>query len=245
MNRFFIPSSSISANQIEFDGPTAHQIRDVLRLVVGSEVIVLDDSGWQYAVQLTRVERGAATGKVVSKKLAVGEPKTKIVLYQAVLKGAKFEWVLQKGTELGIVAFVPVITQRSIPATEGESGRHARWQRIIQEAAEQSHSARLPRLHQPMPLAKTITHLSGLTLVPWEGESVLGLKDQLQHEANPTAFSINLFIGPEGGFGADEIASLVAAKAQTVTLGPRILRAETAGLVAASAILFHYGDLGG
>lgn len=245
MNRFFLPSSSISGNQVEFDGPTAHQIRDVLRLAVGNEVIVLDDSGWQYVVTLTRVERGAASGRIVSKKLASGESKTKIVLYQAVLKGAKFEWVLQKGTELGIAAFVPVITQRSIPTSDGESGRHARWLRIIQEAAEQSHRARLPRLHQPLQLAKAVKQLAGLTIVPWEDETSVGIRSYLQDASTPSAFSINLFIGPEGGFSGDEIALLGAARAQSVTLGPRIFRAETAGLVAASAILFHYGDLGG
>lgn len=217
-------------------------MRDVLRLGPGDHVIVLDDSGWEYHVQLDRIDRYSATGTVLSKKLAGGEPRTKIVVFQGLLKGSKFEYVLQKCTEVGVVAFVPVVTARAIVPGESVADRHDRWARIIQEAAEQARRGRLPRLHPVVDFKTALKQAAGLTLLPWEGEESRGLRSVL---AGRKVFAVNLFIGPEGGFREDEVALAIEHGAIPVSLGPRILRAETAGVVAASAILYELGDLGG
>ncbi|MFN8533194.1 MAG: RsmE family RNA methyltransferase [Dehalococcoidia bacterium] len=227
---------------VTFDVPTTRQLRDVLRLGPGDHVIVLDDSGWEYHVQIERIERHSATGLVLSKKLATGEPRTKIVVFQGLLKGSKFEYVLQKGVEVGVVAFVPVATARAVVPGESAADRHDRWARIIQEAAEQARRGRLPRLHPAVDFKTALKQAQGLTLIPWEGEESRGLRSVL---TGRSIFSVNLFIGPEGGFREDEIALAVEHGAVPVSLGPRILRAETAALVAASAILYELGDLGG
>jgi 16S rRNA (uracil1498-N3)-methyltransferase len=182
----------------------------------------------------------------VHKSLAVAEPRTKITLYQALLKLDRFEWVLQKNTELGAVGFVPMITERCIIGSleDISKTKTERWWRILMEAAEQSGRARLPTLRPAVmfPTACEDAARGGLTLIPWEEEKERSLRSVLR-EAERPPFSINLFVGPEGGFTPEELAQAQRYGARPVTLGPRILRAETAGLVAAAAILHELGDL--
>jgi 16S rRNA (uracil1498-N3)-methyltransferase len=160
------------------------------------------------------------------------------------LKAQKFEWVLQKGTELGIAGFVPVLSSRSIIGSvqDVRDAKLERWQRIIAEAAEQSGRAVLPSLAGPMAFkpACQAAAQQGLALIPWEEERVYRLRQAL--DASPK--HISLLIGPEGGFAAEEVATAREAGVVPVTLGPRILRAETAGLAAATAILYALGDFG-
>jgi 16S rRNA (uracil1498-N3)-methyltransferase len=253
MHRFFVHPDSIAGRKVIFDNPIAHQIRNVLRMEPGERVLVLDNSGWEYEVILDKVKAGPVVGRIATERLADGEPRTKISLYQGVLKGRHFEWVLQKGTELGVVEFVPVISERCIVAeAEDVEKKHGRWERIITEAAEQSRRGRLPRLQQPLifPLAcKRAKRMAGLMVIPWEGECSRDLKSALVGEEEGASahrkrpFSISLFIGPEGGFTPDEVSLAASYGALPVSLGPRILRAETAGLVAVAAILFDSGDL--
>jgi len=131
-------------------------------------------------VEITRVERQRVTGRVVDKRLATGEPRTKITLYQGVLRLRRFEFALQKGTELGIVEFVPLITDRCIiSSVEDVDKKMERWQRIVVEAAEQSRRGRLPRLQPAMLLPQACERakrMSGLSLMPWGGEGSTSLR---------------------------------------------------------------------
>jgi len=224
-------------------------MRNVLRLKPGDRVILLDNSGWEYQVELGEVSRERVAGRILQKSLAASEPRTKITLYQSLLRARAFETVLQKCTEVGVVAFVPVVAARCIISSlEGIGERKLeRWRRIILEAAEQSRRGRLPVLRPALLLPQAWEEASrgGLTVVPWEEA---GPPDKSLHsllrETEPTPFSINLFIGPEGGFTPQEIEQGQRYGAIPVTLGPRIVRAETAGLVAAAAILYELGDMG-
>jgi len=116
MHRFFVPADCLKANPVTLGGPLAHQMADVLRLRPGERITLLDNTGWAYEVELTKVSAQQVEGEVRRKTLATGEPRTKITLYQALLKGDHFELVLQKGTELGIVDFVPLISERCVVA---------------------------------------------------------------------------------------------------------------------------------
>jgi len=253
MHRFFIPTDWIQGNDLTVTGPQAHQIARVLRMRPGDVVIVLDNSGWEIEARLVVVDRNLVKGEVLRRRLASGEPHTKISLYQGMLKGNRFEFVLQKGTEMGVVEFVPVIADRCVifDLEAVEKKRH-RWEWIIQEAAEQCRRGRKPELRSVtlFPQAcEQAKHAGGLSLIPWEEKGLVGLRDVLRsappgHERNWPPFSISLFIGPEGGFTADEIATARRYGLVPVALGPRILRAETAGLVAAAAILYDLGDMG-
>jgi len=206
---------------------------------------------------------------VQRKTLGSGEPRTKITLYQSLLKGDHFAMVLEKCTEIGVVEFVPTVSERCIVGdVDQASERYRRWQRIIMEAAEQSQRSKLPLLRPAALLANALESAGsrGLSIMPWEEEHSVALRMVLaQHTTTPVAadrsgarqrnkaapapiprrpFGINLFIGPEGGFTAAEIAVARQYGVTPVTLGPRILRAETAALVAATIILHEMGDVG-
>lgn len=205
------------------------------------EIVVLDNSGNEYRVRLNPFAHGRVNGEILETRAAGGEPHTQIILYQALLKADKFEWVLQKGTEIGIVAFAPIVTERSVQQVG--KNKFARWNQIVTEAAEQAGRGKIPPLYAHQPLAHALQSAlssDGLRLMPYEQEDAHDLNSVL---APLEARTIHLFIGPEGGFSENEIELARKKHAHVITLGPRILRAETAGLVAASAILFARDDL--
>lgn len=246
MHRFFIPPEWIGEDGIILSDPVAHQIRNVLRMHPGDRILVLDNSGWAWEVELLEVGLEQVVGVVVRRMLAQGEPRTKITLYQGVLRGHRFEFALQKGTELGIVEFVPLISDRAVMADLGDvDKKHPRWRRILREAAEQSGRGRLPNLEPAMLLPRACERAQrqgGLVFVPWEEERSLSLRSLLAGQQR-RPFVVSIFVGPEGGFAKEEVELARQYGIQPVTLGPRILRAETAGLVAATAILYELGDL--
>jgi 16S rRNA (uracil1498-N3)-methyltransferase len=243
LHRFFVPAESFRHGELILHGGQAHQIHDVLHLRAGEVIAALDNSGAEYHVELTRVERKAVHGHIVEKVAVSREPRTHLVLYQSLLKGEKFEWVLQKGTEIGISEFVPIITSRAVSDSVSRP-KGARWERILVEAAEQSGRGKIPLLHPVQRLDDALKQAAargGLALIPWEQEHGADLRSMLS--AAGTDSPISLFIGPEGGFEGDEIDGARAQGVRSITLGSRILRAETASLVAASAILFARGEL--
>ncbi|TAH51721.1 MAG: 16S rRNA (uracil(1498)-N(3))-methyltransferase [Chloroflexota bacterium] len=241
LHRFFVSPALIQNGTVHFSRAQAHQLRDVLRMRAGDKVIALDNLGSEYRVVLQHLARDVAEGEIVEQRAATGEPQTQIILYQALLKADKFEWALQKGTEIGISAFAPIVTERS--AQQVGKNKFARWSQIVTEAAEQAGRGKLPPLlpHQAFTDAlDAALKAGGCLLIPYELETTSDLASALRAA---DAAAIHLFIGPEGGFSASEIEIARNHHAQIITLGPRILRAETAGLVTASAIFFARGDL--
>jgi 16S rRNA (uracil1498-N3)-methyltransferase len=242
LHRFFISPSYINSPIINLDGETAHQIRTVLRLRPGDEIVVLDNSGLEWQVRLTEVSKNKVQGQITAQKPVQGEPAVQLILHQGTLKGQKFEWILQKGTELGVSGFVPVVCQRSVVRDPEALGKkEKRWQQIIREAAEQSGRGKLPHLEQARSFTEAIQHAQskGVILMPWEEASGVTLKQALVEAQGD---SIALFIGPEGGFTSDEAVLAEQAGATLITLGPRILRAETAGLAVCAAILYEMDE---
>ncbi|MCB8922900.1 MAG: 16S rRNA (uracil(1498)-N(3))-methyltransferase [Ardenticatenaceae bacterium] len=233
MHRFFVNPQFISETAVTFPPEQAHQIRSVLRMAPGAGVVVLDNAGWEYDVTLTAVTKQQVMGEITARRTAVAEPATHLTLYQAMLKRDNFEWVLQKGTEIGVSRFVPVVTARSVVTTV-KPNKLERWQRIITEAAEQSRRGRIPELAAPLPLAEAIAACTTeAKLMPWEEAGDVTIAQALAGRPR----SVALFIGPEGGFDVTEVVGGVTA----VTLGPRILRAETAAIVAAALTLHTLG----
>lgn len=252
MHRFFVPPSWIQDNEVTLSGAQAFQIDRVLRMEAGDTIMVLDNSGWEIETELTEVSVKLVKGQVRHRRLSAGEPRTKISLFQSVPKSRRFELVLQKGTELGIVEFVPMVSERCIISDlEDVEKRRDRWESIIQESAEQSHRGRKPALRRAtfFPQAcEQARQTSGLSLILWPEEDRRSLREVL-HNPLPgrtrgwPPFTINLFIGPEGGFTSGEVALARRYGLLPVTLGPRILRTETAGLAATAALLYEFGDL--
>jgi len=241
MHRFFVTPERIDGNKVSIKGKQAYQISRVLRMKPGDEITVLDNSGVEYRVKLATVNEEHTTGDIVHSAPCLNEPSLQIHLYQALLKSNKFDLILQKCTEIGIASFTPIICERSI-SRDVSTTRISRWQTIIVEAAEQSHRARMPQLHPLISFTKACDSVTGISLLAWEGERATALKIALPAQ---TPDSINIFIGPEGGFSFQEVEFARSKGITPVTLGKRILRAETAALVAISILLYEYGDLGG
>lgn len=249
MYRFFLPRSSFSGSEVcTGSQDLIHHLRDVLRLRPGDVIVFLDNSGWEYETVLVTVAADHIHGEVRQRRLCANEPRTKVTLYQSVLKGERLEWVLQKGTELGVSAFVPILSERCIVqnANEFSSRKTQRWEKILQAAAEQSRRGRIPPLQPIMLFAAACEHVQrsgGLALLPWEGGGV-PIRQALQKAGREhPPFSVAVFIGPEGGFSPAEAQLAHDYGLVVVSLGPRILRSETAGITAAALVLYQYGDL--
>jgi len=248
MNRFFIPLPSPTPDRLDITDPALlHRMRDVLRLKPDDVVVVFDNSGWEHEVLLEQVGPDRILGRIRRTRLCQNEPRIQVTLYQAVLKGERFEWALQKGTEVGVSVFVPLLSERCIVQDAHQLSRRKlqRWEKILQAAAEQSRRGRVPAL-QPLLLfaaACEQVHRSGtLALLPWE-EASTPLREVLEEAGPESPFNVAIFIGPEGGFSEAEVQLAGRYGLRPVRLGPRILRAETAGVVATALVLYHYGDL--
>lgn len=243
MHRFFVPAGNLTKDRVEFTPAQAHQIARVLRLRPGDEVQALDNSGACLLVRLQETGQGRTFGSILSKQPVTGEPGTRIRLCQGLLKGEKWEWVLQKGTEVGISAFRGVACTRSVPQVEPQAweSRVRRWSAIVLEAAEQSGRGLLPELAEPTRWENACREAAGSGLLLYEGELHLGLRDGLARLTGQA--TVHLMAGPEGGLTEEEVAVARGYDIPTVSLGPRILRAETAGVIAAALVLYERGEL--
>jgi 16S rRNA (uracil1498-N3)-methyltransferase len=243
MHRFFVEPEMIdriSSGLLALEGPIAHQVANVLRLKLGDEITLLDNAGSAYRMRLEQVERKLIVVRLIETRPVKGEPQTQITLYQSLLKGEKWDFVLQKCTEVGVSGFVPVVSERCM--ARPAEGRQERYLRIIQEAAEQSRRGLLPSLGNAVAFTVACQQAVAshdLALILWEGEQRVDMRHVLRQQRG----SVALFVGPEGGYSAQEVTLAHECGIIPATLGPRILRAETAGLVAVAIILYSFGDM--
>ena len=266
MHRFFVAPGLLSgsrSNLVPLPKEIAHQVRDVLRLTVGEHLVLLDNSGDEVVAAVARISKAGVEVDLLERHPGKREPGVRIVLCQGLLKSARFEWVLEKGTELGVSVFAPILCRRSMAGLEDAGpSKQQRWQRIIQEAAEQSGRSRLPELLPIRPLMHALNDIpsGALAIMPWEEEHTRSLREALTSFAGaptsptgmPTSLvgaefiapreskTVVLFIGSEGGLMAEEVALAQRHGVQVVSLGPRILRAETAALAAVASVMYEY-----
>src|SRR2546423_3592634 len=224
----------------------AHQVRDVLHLGMGEQMLLLDNSGDEFLAAIVKSGRAGVEVQVRERRRGKSESPVRIVLCQGLLKSARFEWILEKGTELGVAVFTPMLCRRSMAGLEeAGSAKIQRWQRIVQEAAEQCGRARLPEL---LPIRSLLHALNDIprgaqAFMPWEEEHSQSLREGLEGMATmgeePT--TVVLFIGPEGGLMAEEVMLARRHGVQVGTLGPRILPAETTALAAVANVMYALG----
>lgn len=236
--RFFLPAGDLQGESVTVTGEVLHHLHSVLRLKVGAELLLLDGAGKCCRGRLAALDRRAAT-VVVLERWQERESCCPLLLLQGLPKGDKFDLVLQKGTELGITRFQPLLSERTV--SRPERGRRERWERIVSEAARQSRRPCLPQVAELLPLAEAVAAVTApLRLLLWESGS-RPLADVLP--AEPPA-EVAVLVGPEGGLTEGEVALAAAAGFVPVHLGPRILRTETAGLAIAAVLQYRYGDWG-
>ena len=216
----------------------------VLRLQPGSRVLVLDGLGAAYEVVLETLSSKEAQGRVLKKQAAMNEPALSLTLQVCLTQREKFEWILQKGTELGVRSFMPVLSARTLEQDlKNVLSKYDRWQKILKEAAEQCERGKVPNLLPPENL-KTALQLDpgGLKIILYEDEQHLSLKQALR--SNKHAEHIYFLVGPEGGFAKDEVEEANQAGFLSVSLGSRILRMETAAITAAALVMYEFDEMG-
>jgi 16S rRNA (uracil1498-N3)-methyltransferase len=238
--RFFAPPSAFnfSKHTVTLAADEARHLREVLRLKPGAEVSVFDGEGKEFRARVVQARREFAELELQDEiEAARPESPLKITLAVALLKGEKFDLVVQKATELGVVKIVPLITRYADIKLRDESDaskRVARWQRIALEAAKQSGRGLVPEVSAPASLGSVVNPASPCLL--FSERAGHGLT-QIETD------EITAIIGSEGGWSDEELEQARAAGAQIVTLGGRIMRAETAALTAAALLQHRFGDL--
>lgn len=248
MHRFFVQEPCRVGCESVLLPEEARHAEQVLRLTPGEAVELLDGQGL-YAATLTRVDKRGVRAQV-SERLPDREPGTRVTLFQGLAKGDKMDAIVQKCTELGVHAVQPLEMARCVQRMDPKrmEAQIDRWQRIAREAAKQCGRALTPPVYRPFPLgapalAERWTE-QDLVVVLWEEAELGGLRSVLDC-AEPVGKTtrIGLVIGPEGGITEGEIAQLHAMGAKIATLGPRVLRTETAGIAVLAAVLAMRGEL--
>lgn len=232
MHRFFVDPKTISGDQFLIkDAGIIHQISKVLRMHSGDKLILLDNFGGEFLAEISKTEKLNIAGKIIKSAKKKELVQRKLTLYPSLLKKDNFELVLQKCTELGVFAFQPIITNRTIKIKKEIPDR---WRDIVSEAAEQSGRVFIPEIFTPIKIEKALSQkTSQIRFIAHEKEKNRRLKSEL--EKISASESIDIFIGPEGGFSENEISFAQKAGIITVSLGSLILRAETASIVASAA----------
>lgn len=259
MPQFFLPPGALSGESFRLAGPEAFHISRVLRLRQGAALVLFDGRGARFEGVIETVHPdGAVSGRIRAALEESPRPRARLRLYQGLLKAGPWDLVLQKATELGVSAVIPVLTPYTVVLLREQArvrAKRERWSRVVLAAAKQSGRPDLPEVAEPVPyreaLAVCRAQGSGLTLLAWEGLAGAGAWESLRprlREAVETAgagseLCVNLFIGPEGGFSEEEVELAQSLGAHAFGLGPRILRAETAALAACALLQYELGNL--
>jgi len=241
-NRLYVPDSLASDTVLCLNGERSHYAGRVLRLRIGDEVLLFNGDGGEFGAVITDVSRSAVKLHVGSRRERVVESPLKVNLVQGVSRGERMDIVVQKATELGVFRITPVMSARSVVRLDGDKRdkRAAHWTKIAQGACEQCGRTVVPLVEPPRSFKSWIEGLmpgdsERLVLHPGTGASLSGLRHLPQ--------SVQLLIGPEGGLSAAELDQATAAGFTACTLGPRILRTETAAIAAIAILQSCYGDL--
>jgi 16S rRNA (uracil1498-N3)-methyltransferase len=237
--RFFVDVSGAVGHVLAVTGEDALHISRSLRMSAGESIVLCDGKGTDYLCEIISADRDIVEARVIEAAPSESEPDVKVTLYAAVTKGEKMDLVVQKSVELGVHAIVPVITKRCIyqPDEKSEKNKLLRWNKIALEASKQSGRGRVPKVEDFLGFEKALLRAQNaeLCLIAYE-RGVKPLGDLL--EANEFSEAA-LFTGPEGGFEESEIVSAESKGIMPISLGKRILRAETAPLCAISVILYQ------
>ncbi len=249
MNRFFIEPEDINEEEgtAVIRGEPVKHIGRVLRMGEGDSLVLADGRGFSYLGTIAKVGKDAVQVTLQEKLSRNAEPSIQVILAQALAKGEKMDLVVQKSTELGVHEIIPFICRRSVVKVSSENAERKvqRWQKIAKGAAEQSHRDRIPNIHKIINIEELFEEIknTGLIFFLWEQEKDQGFKEILRNQRSEN--KVTLLVGPEGGFTGEEAGLAKSSGAIPVSLGPRILRSETAAITAAAIVLYELGDLGG
>jgi len=243
MHRFFVPEQGFQGQIVLLSGADARQIRKVLRLKPGDLIEVLNGEGSSFLAILERVSQAEVRGRLLKTGEDRDESHLSITLAQVLPRLTKMDLIVQKATELGVSRIIPLLAERAHFRGEVAEFRVNRWRRIAKESAEQCGRKAIPPIDLPQNLLSFLNQdIPGEKILFWEGETKRRLREVLR--ANFTPSNYTLLVGPEGGFSPQEVERATGKGYIPVSLGKRILRAESVALVALALLQYERGDLG-
>jgi 16S rRNA (uracil1498-N3)-methyltransferase len=244
---FFVPPQCITPPTVSLTGELFAHLRDSLRIEVGETILVADDEDRRYRTEITAITKQSMTGRVIDVIPRFSRRVPSLILGQALVKGEKMDWVIQKTTELGVHTIIPIQSRQSIVQLKADriQAQTARWQRIALEAAQQSEQWRVPTIASPLSFPSCMTQMAAhsLALILTERRDEISTLASIALPASSGA-SILVLVGPEGGWREEEVATAEKAGCIPITLGPKILRAETAAMLAIGILQYRLGELG-
>ncbi len=247
MRYFYIDPAALQKEPVTLTGSDVRHIKNVLRLKPGSRIYLIDGQGFEYGAVIQRFFPDGVELEIMHKQQGKRESPVRISVAQALLKEKKMDRVLRHLCELGIDQWIPFICERSVPkpGTQRLASRRERWQKIVQESVKQCQRAKLPQITETKTFQDILDvgQSCDLTIVFYENEDAT-LSSLVTPALQTSVQNILLILGPEGGFANGEIAMARAAGCRVAGLGPRILRAETATIVACTLAQFLFGDMG-
>jgi 16S rRNA (uracil1498-N3)-methyltransferase len=250
MHRIFVDPQNVNINDklVMINDEQASHIDRVLRLKTGDLLVAFDGTGPEYYLRLQGRINGTLVGKIEDVQDTSREPQVQLVLVQGIAKGDKMDTIIQKAVEIGISAIYPVVTQYSVVRLDKEKAEKKvnRWQAISREACKQCRRNLVPEIKPVMDLQTCYSYMENSPVIMlYENETKTMLRTVLEQNLDRLKKStVFLLVGPEGGYSPEEVAKTKDIGGLVTGLGPRILRTETAGLVAASIIMYACGDLG-
>ncbi len=244
MHRCFFETDISKGCMVTVDGDEALHITRVLRLGVGDLIEITSGNGKVYEAQINATDKKSIDVCVLRELLVDGEPKTDVSLFIGLTKSAKMELIIQKAVELGVSSVVPVEMERSVVKVKDEDKKTQRFRRIAMEAAKQCKRSKIPFVSEPVKFTDAMNMLSNLdfSFVPYECEKQKSIREIFTGK-NVFAKSVGFIIGPEGGFSDPEAEFIKENNIQTVTLGKRILRMETAAISVLSIVMYELGEM--
>jgi 16S rRNA (uracil1498-N3)-methyltransferase len=245
MRKFFTSNQSIDEGKIYISGLDYNHIKNVLRLKPGDNIIVNVGRNMEYEARIVGFEKEQVETEIIQQYQFETEPSVNISLFQAIPKGEKMEYIIQKAVEIGVSKIIPIITDRVIVKLDSKNKKTKteRWQKISEQASKQNRRGAVPEISEPITLKESIELLRkhDMVVILYENESNTRLRDVID-KINNSVKNVALIVGPEGGLSEKELEILK--EFWIVSLGNRILRTETAGLVASTIIFYETGDLG-
>ena len=245
IENFYTPPENIVANTVEINGNELTHLARVKRKKARDIVNVVDGEGNLYTVLLTEMKKNVARGEIQKKTRFAGESNFELILAQAVPKGSRFDWVIEKGTELGVASFVPLKCENSL--VDSSPSRMNRWKKIAIAAMKQSGRSVLPKIGEVQSVKQIVENTNlqrqGFIAHPaGKTKRLTVIADEFSLKAAPVKSAV-ILIGPEGGFSDEEVNFALENGFQPFTLGPRRLRSETAGIVSAALFMELIGSL--
>jgi 16S rRNA (uracil1498-N3)-methyltransferase len=244
MARFFVPQRDVADGKARLQGGEFRHLQRVLRLHEGDPVTLFDDAGIEHDGIIISLSPRVATVRITASAAAARESPLVVTLYQGVPKGRKMDLIVEKATELGVTKIVPFVSAFGTSGIAATQGKRERWQRIALAAAKQSGRTTIPEIAETLTFPEVVMAAAAMHRALLFFEHASGAALPTASTPPVAAATAAVIVGPEGGFSSEEASRALNAGVVVCGLGPRILRTETAAIVALALVQARYGDLG-